>query len=1265
MYLGQRNWIYSPSDLCTYMQSPFASWMDRYAKQCPQKDAPVEDTADALNVVLQKRGYQHEEDLISELQNQGKTVFTVADKLSKEEKAKETLAAMTRGEEVIFQAFLELTPFKGYADFLVKVPGESNLGDFHYEVWDTKLSRQVKPKFLVQLCCYAEMLESIQGVRPQDMAIVLGNQEQATFRVDDYFYYYQSLKHAFLTSQAEFDPDNEPDPALSKNHGHWADYAHEILVERDHLSQVATMTRTQIKKFNKAGITTMTQLAQCADSSVSGVDNSVFNRLRAQASIQKATLKKQELSDSKIPCYEILVPEPQEKKGLALLPPHSDQDVFFDIEGFPLDEGGLEYLWGNSFFKEPTKPGERGERDFIDFWAHDSVQEKQSFGDFIQWVYARWQKDSQMHVYHYANYEIAAIRKLMGRYGVCEFEVDELLRNEVFVDLYKLVKSGLLLGEPRYSIKNVEHLYRGKRQTEVGNGGDSVVVYDNWRTLNKEGEEGDTWKTSKILKDIRDYNIDDCDSTQELVDWLRVRQEEHGIAYIGKTEVVETQLKEEVTARTNLRDNMLAKADAQGLDSQAGHLTQNLAWSLEFHRREEKPVFWKLFDRLGMSDLDLVDDLDCLALCERTERKPFKIKRSQGYEYSFNEDQDFKGSGESFYVLGAEDEDGKRIKANMVKDESDLKNGLIVFKSTKDNLPPVMTLVPDELVSAQTIAAALSEVVQSYHLGTLGDCAIVDFLKRSPPKIKGHARGPIIQPGQDALQQLIQAVLNLDGSYLTIQGPPGAGKTYSGKHIIGAAIKDGLKVGISSNSHKAINNLLLSTAQYCEEQEIPGHFVCTRDTGPELEECGIKIVTNSGLAKEVQPSCVLGTTAWGFVRDDMEDQLDYLFIDEAGQVSVANLIAMSRCAKNIVIMGDQMQLGQPTQGTHPAESGLSILDYLLKDNPTIPDDMGVFLGTTYRMHSAVNEFISGAVYEGKLHSDPDNDKQVITVSASASLITKEAGIISMPVEHSGNTQSSDEEIEKIVTATKQLLTCQFTNKKGETKPVTFAQILYVAPYNHQVSKLKVALESLPGGKHAKVGSVDKFQGQEAPVVFYSLCASDPAESPRGLDFLYDIHRLNVAISRAQSLAIVVGHPDLKTVEPSKVRQMKMVNVMARLLDESVQNDENGLPDYLSVASQGQHEQSPWESALNEVDESVKDWLGQFVNEGIKIPSVYFELDDDSGMVIAEAELAWPAMKLVLLTHEQKSVSESEFIALGWRIIDTTTSVDDVKKLLRE
>ena len=211
----------------------------------------------------------------------------------------------------------------------------------------------------------------------------------------------------------------------------------------------------------------------------------------------------------------------------------------------------------------------------------------------------------------------------------------------------------------------------------------------------------------------------------------------------------------------------------------------------------------------------------------------------------------------------------------------------------------------------------------------------------------------------------------------------------------------------------------------------------------------------------------------------------------------------------------------------------------------------------------------------------------------------------------------------------------------------------------------MALESLPGGKHAKVGSVDKFQGQEAPVVFYSLCASDPAESPRGLDFLYDIHRLNVAISRAQSLAIVVGHPDLKTVEPSKVRQMKMVNVMARLLDESAQNDENGLPGYLSVTSQGQHEQSPWESALNEVDESVKDWLGQFVNEGIKIPSVYFELDDDSGMVIAEAELAWPAQKLVLLTHEQKAVSESEFIALGWRIIDTTTSVDDVKKLLRE
>jgi uncharacterized protein len=246
-------------------------------------------------------------------------------------------------------------------------------------------------------------------------------------------------------------------------------------------------------------------------------------------------------------------------------------------------------------------------------------------------------------------------------------------------------------------------------------------------------------------------------------------------------------------------------------------------------------------------------------------------------------------------------------------------------------------------------------------------------------------------------------------------------------------------------------------------------------------------------------------------------------------------------------MGDQMQLGQPTQGTHPADSGASILDYLLHESPTIDAGKGVFLATTYRMHSAVNQFISEAVYENKLHSDAENDNQIIAVPAGYSgPLDKEAGVLFIPVEHEGNTQASEEEIAIIVDIAKQLLGRVFTDKEGGQHEMGWCDILFVAPYNFQVNKLGEALSALPGGEQARVGSVDKFQGQEAPVVILSMCTSDASESPRGIDFLFDKNRLNVAISRAQSLAIVVANPALAKTAVNGVDQLAKVSMFSQL-----------------------------------------------------------------------------------------------------------------------
>ncbi|MFT4629629.1 MAG: putative RecB family nuclease [Dinoroseobacter sp.] len=1131
MYKQKNGYRYSPSDLTTYMSSPFSSWMNRYALDNPDTEFK-NDTADSLMTVLAKKGYEHEDALEAKFIEDDLSVVKIEGDNPHQKKAA-TLAAMNDGVDVIAQARLELAPFAGFADFLLKVPGESSLGNYHYEVWDTKLSRSAKPTHALQLCCYADMLEELQGRLPETFTIALGDGSNEVLFTSDFFDYYLSIKRRFLEQQHDFCSSEFPDPATFSDWGDWSGVAEAILLERDDLCFIANIRRNQIKKLNAAGINTTKELIASKLGSISGLNSDIFHRLVAQAKLQKAS------EGSYIPEIEVLVPNQGVRAGLALMPPHSDQDVFFDIEGNPLDDGGLEYLWGNTYFNKT------GEREFIDFWAHNPRQEKQAFIAFIDWVYARWQADPAMHIYHYASYEITACKKLMSRYGVCEYEVDQLLRNEVFVDLYKVVSSGLLVGEPSYSIKNVEHLYRPKRDTEVADGGASIVVYEQWRALNQQGEEGYTWQTSPMLKDIRDYNIDDCDSTQELVDWLRVKQKEHSIVYLGKEEVVEPELSEEITERTRLRDKLLSRAEIEAdTNFERSELTENMAWFIEFHRREAKPTFWRLYDRLGLSPVELYDDLDCLAFCERTQIEPFKPTpraRNLGYEYSFDVEQDFKGASRNFYILGAETEDGKPIGATYLPDASELEIGIIALQS-KDEPPAQLTLVPNDHVQPKPIPEALADVVKRFENGSLGECAITDFLTRAKPRIN-NCDGPIASSldAQEKLDQIVTAALNLDYSYLPIQGPPGAGKSYTAKHIIAELVRTGAKVGISSNSHKAINNLLLSTARYCTEIGVSADFMCTSETEPGLAEAGVLILKNNQLANHLTSSCVMGTTAWGFTRDDLADQLDYLFIDEAGQVSVANLIAMSRSADNLVLIGDQMQLGQPSQGTHPADSGLSILDYLLRDTPTISDDMGVFLGTTYRMHPSINDFISKHVYEGKLASHSSTELRSISVPPNyTGSLNKEAGIIFEPVEHEGNSQSSDEEVARITELAAELLGREFID--GEVRrPVQWNDILFVAPYNHQVSKLKMAL-----GDQANVGSVDKFQGQEAPIVILSMCASDATESPRGIDFLFNKNRLNVAISRAQCLAIVVANPSLANTPVNSIEQMKMVSFFSAL-----------------------------------------------------------------------------------------------------------------------
>ena len=750
------------------------------------------------------------------------------------------------------------------------------------------------------------------------------------------------------------------------------------------------------------------------------------------------------------------------------------------------------------------------------------------------------------------------MRRLMTRFGTREDKVDTLLRCGVFVDLYRIIRQGLLLGASDYSLKTVEKLYKEQRGGGVTTAAGSIVFYARWL----ESDQSQDWQQSSILKDIRDYNEEDCVSTWQLADWLRNKQLEHGVRCEVQADGAEgdTDKEEEVlpTAPDALARHQLAMDLLAGIPVEAAECEDNperwqlqemLGYLLEFHRRDAKPMWWALFERHQMREEELVDELSCLGGLKQTDDPPEPIKRSMGFWYSFNADQDTR-LRKSNIVYFAHDLD---IKARIEEFDPDgriqLKLGPAALSTLPEgDMPYRLSLIPDEFVSAKVIETAIGDVVQTWCDDEFLPIAFQRFLLRQPPRMKGREQGgALIQGDADNVAECVRIVRDMEDSAFCIQGPPGTGKTYTASRMIAALLQDGKTIGVTSNSHKAILNIL----EACHDAT-DGKIVALKAGGakddPILEACPeIQWASSNTKASDAFEGGIIGGTAWLFARSDFEDRLDYLFVDEAGQVSVANLAGMSRSTRNIVLIGDQMQLSQPTQGTHPGESGLSILEYLLLDHAVVPEELGVFLDCTRRMHPNICEFISESVYEGRLHAHDSTVHRTVPVpTGEGRLVTVPAGLVFSPVEHFGNTQSSDEEVARIVEITQEILGRPRTDCNGIIiGEITLNDILYVAPYNMQVRKLS---EALPEG--ARVGSVDKFQGQEAAIVIVSMCCSNGEFGSRGIEFVLNKNRLNVAISRAQSLAIIVADPGLASTSTRNIADMERVNLFCRLLHQT-------------------------------------------------------------------------------------------------------------------
>ncbi|MGB6229802.1 MAG: TM0106 family RecB-like putative nuclease [Litorimonas sp.] len=1138
-------WVYSPSDLLVFMESPYASAMERRRAAGILGANEKRDAADPLMEQLSKRGQAHEDALTAAYRDAHEHLVELAGpgsgacKLSDVERLAKTVGAMDRGAPVIAQAFLRKGQFAGYADYLHRVETPCERWAWSYEAWDAKLTRSVKPSHLVQLCAYSAMLEEMQGGMPAEMVVVTGDRQEHRFRVAEFAAFQRALEAQFLAAH-EDDQAAAPDPAESGLHGRWSDCAARELSERDHLSQVANIRRSQIARLEAAGVDTMAALAELVDDHrVEGLNPDIRRRLTRQASLQLE-------SDTPPPLHQVITPDPDgPARGLDALPPHSLGDIFFDIEGHPGEEGGLEYLWGATYYDAD------GEVVFRDFWGHDPDGEAQAFTDFMDWAHARWEEHPGMHIYHYAAYEITALRKLMGRTGLREREVDDMLRGNRFVDLYNVVRNGVVVGEPRYSIKNMEALYwpgRG-REEDVKDGSQSIEVYEHWR----ENPDGDTADDSELLASLREYNKVDCDSTLELTRWLRDRQAEAGIEWrdpdagndqeltAAEEEKAETR-SEADQARRDLADLLEARGDCAKTGTSGDTFTL-LGQLLHYHQREDKPTWWRYFDRLSQDDDMLWADYECLVDVRRTDRPPFRPGRTRKdrVEYAYDTSQPYKGTVGTFKPVHDPD-----VTLD-VQDCGDDTPGRLVFIDD-DRLEDRMTLVPFGTVRNDGLRAAVMDVAERVGEVDESTKAICDLLERRPPDtaVPVETVARCADDPAALLATLSDAVQGMRASTLCIQGPPGAGKTYTASHLISDLLASGHRVGVTANSHKASDNLLRGVQCVMAERGEDARIVKVQSgvMAADIPLCadGAELVSSASKLDIGEDSVLVGGTAWCFSHDRCQDAFDYLFIDEAGQYSLANTVAVSRAAKNLVMLGDQMQLAQPVQGTHPGESGRSALDYYLDGARVIPNERGVFLPRSWRMHPDICEVISEQIYEGRLGHAPVAESHRLC-GGDDGAVPQRTGIVWHPVAHAGNEQDSQEEADAIAALVASLLTRSFGD--AEPRRLTLDDILVVTPYNAQRERLQ---RRLPDG--ARVGTVDLFQGQEAPVVILSLAASNADLAPRGLDFLFDINRLNVAISRAQALAIVVGSNELVASTPRNIDQLRKLNLFCRLREGS-------------------------------------------------------------------------------------------------------------------
>lgn len=1079
----------------------------------------------------------------------------------------QTLSVLAGGADVVFQATFFDGVFHGRSDFLVRTPEGA------YAVWDSKLARRAKTEALLQLAAYADQLHAA-GVPVAPVAtLVLGDRSHANFPLVELLPVFAERRRRVLELTAAHRAGGEPVA--------WGDdnviicgrceYCAEQVRRHEDVLGVHRVSVPRRRKLRAEGIRTITDLARSE-----AEPGTVAHRLRDQARMQAGLIE---------PDGRVTLPDEPGSSGeegdgtagggpstlaykvlsdhtLGTLPVPDEGDVFFDFEGDPLWQDaqgtwGLEYLFG--VLEAPVGGAEPLFRPFL---AHTRAEEGQALVAFLEYIDERRARYPHMRIYHYAAYEKSALRRLSLQHTLGEEAVDELLREGVLVDLYEVVQTSLRLSSKSYGLKALEPLYMGAdlRTGDVTEGGGSMVAYANYCLARDTGQAE---QAEELLASLLDYNHYDCRSTLGLRDWLVGLAAERQVRLGQVPEAQPEELREvEPLPQERKIDEVVRgrQAQAKRTGQELAPTDQALAMvaaAVGYHRREDKQFWWAHFDRLNAPTADWAQTRDVFVAeagrvvsgwRQEGRQEPRRVVELTGTLA----DGSLVRPGQTMYRMyhrplpAGMPDDARNRRSGMFGAEilqvhvgpesaritfaEPLPRGMSAYRELPMALTPGAPLKTESLQQALAdlageVAEALPEVPA--HPG-------LDVLCRHPPRLATLPQLPPVEQG-DYAAAITRATADLDRSYLAVQGPPGSGKTYVGARVIAELIDRGWKIGVVAQSHAVVENLLTAAIKAGVPAERVAKPVSGRRQVPWRGGTSNNHVT-AALAEA--GGILIGGTAWTMTGKAVPPgALDLVVIDEAGQFSLANTLAVTRATSRLLLLGDPQQLPQVSQGTHPQPVDTSALGWLSQHASVLPGELGYFLARTWRMHPALCEAVSDLSYDGQLQPAP--------VTAQRHLQAP-PGVECRFVPHTGNTTSSIEEATEVLAQVRAHLGLMWRESAtAAPRPLGQGDVLVVAPYNAQVQLIRDTLDAA-GLTKVPVGTVDKFQGQQAPVVILSTTVSAVQEAPRGMEFVLNRNRVNVAISRGLWRAVIVRSPDLTDVLPLRPEQLADLGAFIRL-----------------------------------------------------------------------------------------------------------------------